>query len=307
MINIYKNEFVKTLYKKSNVIFFILFIIIISSLAFAKKDDSEVNKNWEQDLKRENIEYKNQIKKSNADVQKNLKEKIEKNNSYIKNDINPNKKNQYKFMISLLPIFLILSFYSLIMASSVVNDDFKYNTLKNIKASPNNSWKFIFNKYFVCLSIVIIWYTLTFIASFIIGGYIYEYDSFFAKSLYFSNGHNYIEPSILHITKIYLGEFLFLSVIIAMNFLFICVFKSQPISLLLSLLVMLFHNQISQKLIFFKYSNFIIFQHLSIKNKILELSLKNDYWSLFFSITVLASYSLIFLFLSSLFFDKKEV
>ena len=214
---IYINEIIKTYYKKSNIITLLLIIAIVLAFAFSQKNEGE-DVNWKNKLKEENISYEKQIKKSNGDMKKVLSEKVYKNNVYIKEDINPNKYNQFNFINKTFPIFLIISLYSLIISSSTINDEYRYNTIKNIQCSPQNSMKIILNKYLACLTLSGIFLIILFILTYFIGGIIHGFAPLNNKTIYFSP-KPYLEFSINHILKVYAGNYLFLCLMISINIL----------------------------------------------------------------------------------------
>lgn len=264
---LYINEFVKILFKKSNIIILLLMIAIIIGLAFSQKD-KENDVDWKNKLQEENISYGKQIKKSEGDIRRILSEKKYKNYIYIKNNVNPYEYNQFNFINKTLPIFLIVSLYSLIISSSTINDEYKYNTIKNIQSSPRSSIKIILNKYLACISLSGLFLIILFFITYLVGGFIHGFAPWDTEAIYF-NPKPYSEANINHILKIYIGYYLFLCLLMSINMLIASIIKIQSLTLIIGILIMLFHTQIAQKLPRFNYDDFFVIQQLDIKNKVL--------------------------------------
>lgn len=302
---IYINELLKLYYKRINIIVIFLIVIIIFALAFGQKEKEE-DSNWKDKLKKENITYETQLKKSDGEMKKVLSEKIYKNSVYIKENINPNTYNQFNFMNKTLPIFLIVSLYSLIISSSTINDEYRFNTIKNIQSSPQSPIKVIVNKYLACISISGLLLLVLFFITYFVGGITNEFAPWNTKTVYF-RPKPYLEPYINHIFKVYIGNYLFLCLIISINMLLASIIRIQSLTLIIGMLIMLFHVQIAQKIPNFKYDDFFVIQQLDIKNKILLWSSHQEYYSMVIAFIIILIYIFIFLILSSLFFNKKAI
>lgn len=300
-------EMKKIVFKKRTLLFFLLVLVILTTLFLSSLDHNNHKSDWKKELKTENISYKKKIKTSNKELKEVYVNKIQKNNYLIKENINPYAKNQFSFTEKSLPIFLLLHVYAIVIASTSVTNEYKYQTIKNIKVSPQNNIKSILGKFLSCSLLMFVFVFLIFLVTITFGGVTYGFTDILNKNVFSLNNDIYIDYDIVYILELYGSEFIIMLVMMSLSFLISSVLKNTTITIIISLLTLIFYGDISTKLRELNIPKIDIFYLLNIKKNILTPNIAENAIDISVNISLLLCYILIFLTFSIIFFDKKRM
>lgn len=300
MLNLTIFEFLKLFKNKKNVIFlFLLIFLIMFCVYLEQNNNSQKDLNWQHQQHKEIEHLQTKIKKEkNKDLISVYNNKIQEKQTYINNDINPKELNQYSFMKKTLPFFLAISILLIMYSVQIINDEYKYNTIKYICASPTSGVKVIFSKYGAILWLLFLWLLFYFLVSYGIGGIVNGFSNIYSQGIYSYNSKSFVETSLIYFIKYYFSEFVFMSVIASIVILLITITKNSVVSIITVLFLMLFNQNILNYLQKFEFYKITLFNVLDLKKYMLTSDSLLDV-TMYISISIV--YIVILLLLSSFF------
>lgn len=302
-----KNELNKLILRKRNLFFLLITILTLVTFCIASNNQDATHANWKKELVQQNDSYSKQMDSQNKELNEVYINKIKENEMLIKENINPFDKNQYSFIEDSTSIFLLISLFSLIISSASITDEYNYNTIKNLKVSPNNSISFIFSKYLSCIILISTSILLIFTLSFLIGGMTYGFEGLNSRTAYSINSKTYIDYQIIYIFKIYISEIIVIIFMMALSFFVSTITRSPTISVLVGLLTLMFYSNIAKRIENSKFPEIDFFSGLTIKKLIINPNISENIIDITYCLLLLLVYIIIFLASSIYMFDRNKI
>lgn len=302
-----KNELNKLILRKRNLIFLLITILTLVIFFIASNNQETTHENWKRELVQQNDSYSKQMASENKELNEVYINKIKENEMMINENINPFDKNQYSFIEDSTSIFLLVSLFSLIISSASITDEYNYNTIKNLKVSPNSNILFIFSKYLSCIILIFASIILIFVLCFLIGGITYGFEELNSRTAYSINSKTYIDFQMIYVLKVYISESIVIIFMMALSFFVSTMTKSSSISVLVGLLTLMFYSNIAKRIKNSEFPEVDFFSGLTIKKLIINPDIGGNTVDITYNLLLLLAYIVIFLSLSIYQFDKNKI
>ena len=305
-IHLVQNETIK-IYKRK--VFWIMFAILVAvSLLFAiiTLKTAEDHSHWKQDLQAES-QSDGQISGDNSE----LPSESAINKYRLENNIKPLYSDTVLgFVNASANIATIISIFIVIIGGSIVSQEYSWGTIKMLLIRPVKRWKILSSKFVSVVVIGIAYLLINFILSFIIGLIFFGKD--FGSTRFLYEHHNMVQDVsvFFHYLQVYGSNLVDIIVISAFAFMLSTLFKSNALAIGLSIAIY-FGGQLILGVIYA--FNEVIPKYLFFFNMGLYDQYVNEGTDLFlnttaaFSACVLAVYFILFMVISFLVFEKRDV
>ncbi|WP_096271515.1 ABC transporter permease subunit [Paucisalibacillus globulus] len=314
LFRLVQNEWMKLFNRVSTYVMLgilLLGIVLTAVIIFFNQTDSSDlpgKGDWKQNLAVENESYKQQEEEAfNYFTETYAINQQAINNYRIENDISPYEEtNVWSYMDTNILLVQLIGVFVIIVGSSIVAHEFNKGTIKLLLVRSASRNQILASKFITTLLFGIFLLVVTFILSFIIGSILFGFDG---SSVHLSaiDGEVTERSRILFLGLSYLASSVSILMLTAMAFMISTIFRSETIAIALSVMLLFIGSTATGILAMFtdwaKYSVFA--------NTNLELYFTDgpmiEGMTLGFSIVVLIVYLILFLFLSFLFFKKRDV
>ena len=310
------NELLKIFKVKTIFIPFIFIFIVSLFIGYSSYQEINVNKkgineNWKQELLNQNNndqELINELSKTGdtKSIEK-IKVDIMKNEYYIKHDIKPtNNSTLWGFIEKTTTILSFIQIVVMIYASSMVSKEYNWGTIKFLMIRPVTRVQFLTSKYISLLIFSIILYCSLFVVSLVIGTIIFGIDLSHLVTLKLSDG-KIIEVNVLsQILFKYSCAFLELIVYSTIAFMISTILKSNGAAIGSSIFIATSGGIIAAAFSKYEWSKYLLFTNTNLSMYDKGNVLVNN-TTFNFSVTVMIVYTFIFLLITFLTFNKRDV
>ncbi|MTH55724.1 ABC transporter permease subunit [Bacillus mangrovi] len=317
MINLFKNEWIKIFARKSSWVYFILLTVflIISTVVVANFDKRDPQANWQKELQAENAGLQKQLEdpKLVEEEKEDIASQIEQNQYFLEEDANPALQSNWQFANSEgIALFSFVALFSVIVASTSVASEFSDGTIKQLLIRPHRRWKILLSKYAAVVAYSFLLLLFLAAASVIAGTVLYGAGDFNARiaempiagdPVVATAGGMFVKKLLLYIPN--------LLMVLTIAFMLSTLFKSQSMAVGIGIFVLFMNNALNvgvQLLIELKqeWAKLLLFPHLDL----MQFSAVKETLpgvTLTFSSIVLLVYFAIFMAITFLFFQKRDV
>ena len=286
-----------------------ILILIILTTGILTKYMINDNGDWKEQLVKQNESIEesltyNYVPKSQKDI---LKKDLAINNYRLEQDIPPiGEKTFWGFMNSTTGIISIITLFTIIVAATSVAGEFSWGTIKLLLIRPVNRSKILLSKYLSSLLFALTLLTLLFLFSLIFGSIIFGFDDLSQPYLTYTNGQVEGTSMLLHIISLYGYSAVDLLMMVTFAFMISSVFRSNALSIGLSIFLMFTGTQIV--MLFSKYTwvKYILFANTNLMQYVDGVPIVEG-MTMTFSIIMLAVYYAVFNFLSWFTFNKRDI
>lgn len=313
MIGLIQNEMIKIFEKRASWIYIaVLVVAMIVGGVIYQRVNGEANENWREDLEAQNAQYKEEIKQTPADQDTTwIEDQIKQNEKFLKKNINPTEKTNWHFMNDVvIGVTILVTLFSVIVASAVVAAEFSDGTIKQLLIRPHKRWKILLSKYVAVLLYSLILLITLVVSGFIVGILFFGLGDFQAPFFeYTLHGQKeavlgtqfllkvaYFLPSLLMITTI--------------SFMLSTLFKSQSVAVGIGIFVLFVSSTLGGLIIMlaeeYTWAKFLIFPHLDLTVFALQDKILQNI-TLTGSLTILAVYYIVFMVATFVYFQKRDV
>ncbi|MEB3749170.1 ABC transporter permease [Geobacillus icigianus] len=305
------NESIK-IFKRS--LFWIMQLVLLISIiiAFIFVNYTKANHNyldWKKDLIAQN--KIDSVKLNNNKIPELLKsqidEEIKLNNYHLEHNIPPLYENTtFGFIHYTISISSLITLFTIIYASSIVSQEYTWGTLKSLLIRPFHRWELLLSKFLTILIILALFLLSLFVFSFLIGWIGFGFDNGSSHYVYLK-GSTICEMSVWkHFLEFYLSKFIDIAIISSFAFMMSTLFKYNALAIGVSLFIELSGSVITNVLRVFNHSfvKYIFFENTNLY-KFIEGPPPTT--SLSFSIMILLMYFIIFMGVSLLIFEGRDV
>ncbi|PLT29063.1 ABC transporter permease [Peribacillus deserti] len=312
MISLIRNELMKMFQKKSSWIYMIIIVIavIVGGIIY-NKVTGEPQENWQSGVKAEIAGLQQDAKAAKGEEKQFINNQIEQNQKYLDENVNPNAVSNWHFMNDVVyGMTTLVTLLAVIVCSASVSSEFADGTIKQLLIRPHQRWAILLSKY---LSLII--YSLILVATLIAAGYLvglvtFGSGDFTAKIFDMAiegNKEAEVGPQFFLKIAYYLPSLL---IITAIAFMLSTLFKSQALAVGIGIFVLFLSSSLGGLIVVladkYEWAKYLIFPHLDLTVYALQDKILGDI-TLPISLTILAVYYAIFMALTFVFFQKRDI
>lgn len=325
MSNFFKlvyNELAKTYIRKSTWIMYIILAVLIvgSGLLTKTFDDYDTTKydqdNWREVMEAENKEIIEELEQDDDDMFDDNgiyfgpnSDTVDRNTVYLEADVQPSNYDTLQFVAENAGLLSVVSLLTIIVAAGIVAHEFRWGTIKLLLIRPISRTKILLSKYISVLLFALFTLLFVLIGAWITGAILFGIDSVNPQMLVydFDTDHGYRLVSVFYeIVTGYGYGLVNLVMMTTFAFMISSIFRNSSLAIGTAIFLMMGGSMIVGIFADKPFAKYILFANTDLKqyadgNPFLEGM------TLGFSITVLIIYYLIFLFLSWIFFVKRDV
>lgn len=289
----------------------VLAVIVILSLVVTLKTADKHPDDWKSQI--ESQIKMDQASLKDKDTIKEIKPQIKKDiaiDQYrIKHDIPPlYNDSAVGFVESTLSYSGLITLFIIIIASSIVSQEYSWGTIKLVLMRPLKRWKILLAKYVSVIYNALILLVALSLVALIIGLIVFGFHDVSSRYVYAKLGDINDISIFVHFIQ-YLGsKFVGIIMIAAFAFMLSTVFKSNALAIALSIFIEFAGSIISNLLAFFNqdFAKYIFFTNTDLYQYV-EGTPVAEGMTLGFSIVILIIYFIVFMAISTLVFEKRDV
>ena len=314
-INLIRNENMKIYYHSKVWILFGILLACVIGAAFISKDaNPEYHDNWRGIVKQTIKDYEHSI----GEVIENPTEEtkllydrdIARLQFHLDHDISPYNQNGLTLAKGTIPeLSFILSALAIIITAGIVANEYKWGTIKMILIRPHHRWTILMSKYLACISFTLLLYILFFVLCWFIGGIMFGFDSLNYSNYSVNDKGTVIkELLLLSALKSLFVQFLKTVLIITIVFMLSTLIKSSSVSVGIGIFLLFSSNFLNSVLSSQdKWAKFLLFPNLDLSQYLERSQGKIEGMTLSFSLTIDLIYWLVFMLITIMVFQKKDV
>ncbi|CAL8901130.1 ABC transporter permease subunit [Bacillus pumilus] len=313
MIRLIQNEWMKISYRIGTWIMVGLLVLgMIATLIFALKtnDEDQSSGAWKAQLEMMNTENKKELKEIGSGYfKRSLEKEIAINDYRIKHNLPPADQfsdSVWDYVKTNVSLLQLVGVFVIIIASTIVSAEYKHGTIKLLLIRPPSRLKILISKYITVQLYALLLVVVLFILSFILGALFFGLNTDYV-SLIYQNGEVVERSQFANMVFYYLANCAMFVVLGTLAFAISTIFRSEAISIAISVLAYIVGGTITSILmLFFDWTKYLLFAN-DPSQYFMEQVTVIEGMSLGFSLTVLVIYWAIFLAIALIVFQKREV
>ncbi|QAS52544.1 ABC transporter permease [Halobacillus litoralis] len=313
-VQLVKNENMKLYSQKSTwIMMIILGLLIIAFGTFMKVDATMLGgavptgDDWKQELQEQNEALSSPPEEAGGsqEIKYPGYMNIEENEYRIANDIKPTEYDAWNFIRDNRGLVAMVSLFTIIVAAGITANEFRWGTIKLLLIRPISRTKILFSKYVAVLIYALAMLVFLYALSFLVGLLLFGIDGF-SQIYVFEQAGEITQAGIFsHTVSQYLLSSVELLMMATFAFMISAVFRNTSLAIGVAIFLMMAGSSIVVFLMNKEWAKYILFANTDLTQYV-EGSPFFD-TTLWFSVAVLAVYYIIFMFLSWLFFTKRDV
>ncbi|MEH7885660.1 ABC transporter permease subunit [Bacillus sp. JJ1609] len=312
MMALIQNELMKIFGKMASWIYMIIIVmaVLIAGIIYMKFS-GEPNPNWREDIQAEINMLENQLPSAPEEEKPLIQTQIDQNQEYLDKNIDPTAKTNWHFMNEVvIGVSSLVTLFVVIVGSANVAAEFSDGTIKQLLIRPHRRWSILLSKY-----IAVIIYALLLVATLVVSGYIIGLILFGSGDFNMKIFEVTLEGRKEAIvgTQFFLKMLYFLPsllVVMTIAFMLSTLFKSQALAVGIGIFVLFFSSTLGGIILMladkYVWAKFLIFPHLDLTVYALQDRILEDI-TLPVSLSILALYYAIFMFVTFFFFQKRDI
>ena len=313
MIRLIQNEWMKISYRVGTWIMVGLLVLgMIATLIFALKtnDEDQSSGAWKAQLEMMNTENKKELKEiENGYFKRNLEKEIAINDYRIKHNLPPADQfsdSVWDYVKTNASLLQLVGVFVIIIASTIVSAEYKHGTIKLLLIRPPSRLKILISKYITVQLYALLLVVVLFILSFILGAIFFGLNTDYVSVIY-QNGEVIERSQFANMVFYFLSNCAMFVVLGTLSFAISTIFRSEAISIAISVLAYIVGGTITGILmLFFDWTKYLLFAN-DPSQYFMEQVTVIEGMSLGFSLTVLVIYWALFLAVALTVFQKREV
>ncbi|MFD2210651.1 ABC transporter permease [Virgibacillus halophilus] len=310
------NEEIKIYIRKSTWIMYILLAAIVIGMAALTNTFDEQNNytsdNWKTELQKENksLQKENEkyMKEKNADDNYMIdfnQEEITKNNYYLEHDIQPQKYGAWQFTVDNAALLMLVSLFTIIIAAGIVANEFRWGTIKLLLIRPISRSTILLSKYVSVLIFALVTMVAVFILSLIGGGLFFGFEDNL-QTVISSHGDFKQISLVKEALSSYGYQIVNLVMMTTFAFMISVIFRNGALAIGVAIFLMMSGNSIVGFFSDRAWAKYILFANTDLQQYASGTPFIEG-MTLPFSIVVLIVYYIIFMALSWIIFNKRDV
>lgn len=311
LIQLIRNENMK-LYKRTGtwVMIGLIILAIIDVGLFTKFVlDSNEQTDWKEQLKAENMQLENTMKDTEQlGIGSNyVKQQLAINNYRLENDDPPiNSQSLWGFMIDVTNFTGFVGLFSIVVAAGIVASEFSWGTIKLLLIRPVSRSKILLSKYITTILFALLLITLLFGLSFIFGSLLFGFSGIEQSNLIYQNNQVVEQNMITYIISLYGFNSIDLFMMLTFAFMISTVFRSSSLAIGISIFLMFTGPQLVQLLSNYEWVKYVLFANTNLQQYTNGIPIVEG-MTMAFSISMLIIYFVIFIGVSWITFEKRDV
>ncbi|MGN1401650.1 MAG: ABC transporter permease subunit [Bacillus sp. (in: firmicutes)] len=309
------NEMMKIFRKTSTYIMLALLILIILGVSALYKYSDSTTKDiqeeadWKQTIEQQIAANEDMLKEPELD--EFTEESIISDNAILQyrldNDMAPSEKiNAWVFLDEMALIIDFIAIITITLAAGIVANEFSAGTIKLLLIRPVTRLKILMSKYISVLLFSGFVIMLTFLLTFLAGAVLFGFEGS-EPFLYYIGGEVVEQSPFVAAMLNYLLSSVGLFMLTTMAFMISSAFRNSSLAIGISLFLLLMGSNLTYLLsLKFDWAKYSLFANIHLN----EFLIGNPFiagTSMSFSVIMLTIYLVIFLFLSIIFFTKRDV
>lgn len=306
------NEQIKLFAKKSSwVMMGLLLVLVIANGVMTEffsgeNFEKEYGDNWRDELTEENAQLQAEMEDDEfggfmQDIE------IEQNNFYLAEDIKPQPYDGWQFTQENVLLVTLISLFTIIIAASIVSNEFKWGTIKLLLIRPITRSKILLAKYvsvFVFTGILLL---VLLVSSLLVGSILFGLNGI-SPNFVTQTAAGYVEQNAtVAILRDYGLALVSLVMMATFAFMISTLFRSSGMAIGLSIFLMMAGSAIVAFLAKYSWAKFILFANTNLSQYVNGNQPMIEGMTLTFSIIMLVIYLIIFLVVSFVTFTKRDV
>ncbi|MFD1361245.1 ABC transporter permease subunit [Lentibacillus salinarum] len=313
LFKLIQNEWMKLFNRTSTYVMCGLLVVGVMATAvytFYNQADQELpgKEQWQAELIQQNEEYSEQeATTNNYYIESNAINQQAINTYRLENDISPYEtENVWGYMDTNMDLVQLIGVLVIIVGASIVSLEFKNGTIKLLLVRSASRTQILMAKFITTILFGLYLLTLLFVLSFAIGGLLFGFGGS-ATHISASHGDVYEWPRILYLGINYLTSSISLLMLAAFAFMVSTIFRSDAIAIAISVMLMFVGTTATNILaLLTDWAKFSLFANTNL-NAYFSGGPMVEGMTLQFSIIMLVVYLFVFLFLSFIFFKRRDV
>lgn len=311
MLKLLQNEWMKLWHKKGTWVMLIILVISIITMAGVHKwvsnKDIENKGDWKT-AEQQSIKQQQSMIKS-GDLSKkqiqNAEDSIQISEYRLKNNVQPvDTESAQSYVEGSSMLLSLISLFATIIAAGIVSSEFATGTIKMLLTRPVNRAKILTSKLLTVIIFAISMAILTWILNLIVGAVLYGFSS---GTNLIVEGNKVVESSLLaHSMYMYLLTFGDILMSIVFAFMIGSIFRSSSLAIGLTLFINFSGSSIVVLLSKYEFIKYLWIPNMDLTQFETGFSIV-DGLTMPFSLTILAIYTVLFLFASFISFVKRDV
>ncbi|MBB5171938.1 ABC transporter permease [Texcoconibacillus texcoconensis] len=310
-IDLIRNENMK-LYKRTGTWVMIgLIILAMSGVGLFTKFvlDSDAHINWKEELKTENMQLESALKDTEQMGVGNdyVEQQLAINHYRLENDYPPvHSESLWGFMIDVTNLTGFVALFTIVVAAGIVANEFSWGTIKLLLIRPVSRSKILLSKFITTILFAIGMIILLFSLSFIFGSLLFGVSGVEQPHLVYQDGQVVEQNMITYIISLYGFNSIDLFMMLTLAFMISTVFRSSSLAIGISLFLMFTGPQLVQLLSNYEWVKYILFANTNLQQYTNGTPIVEG-MTMTFSISMIMIYFIIFVALSWVIFEKRDV
>ncbi|WP_078378777.1 ABC transporter permease [Sutcliffiella halmapala] len=312
MIKLVQNELMKIFSKKASWIYMIIILLvcILGGVIFQKVSPAPSD-NWRADTTAEIQRLEQDLANVSEEEKGWIQGQIDQQQQYLNDDINPSAISNWHFMNSMvIGIGVLVTLFSVIICSGNVAAEFSDGTIKQLLIRPHKRWAILLSKYIALVLYSLLLCLVLIVSGYLVGLILFGSGDFNAKI--YEMGLTGQKEAVVG-TQFFLKMLYSLpSLLIAMTIAFMLstLFKSQALAVGIGIFVLFISSTLGGIILFlaekYTWAKFLIFPHMDLGIYALQDTILQDI-TLPISLAILAVYYVIFMTVTFVFFQKRDI
>ncbi|QFT87743.1 ABC-2 family transporter protein [Bacillus sp. THAF10] len=312
MIGLIRNELMKIFSRISSWVYIAVLVVgVLAGAIIYQNVYDEPNENFLAETEAEIAQLKGQLEGAEEDEKEYIQIQIDEQQKYVDAGINPTVKTNWHYLNEVVyGLTSLVTLFTVIVCSANVSAEFSDGTIKQLLIRPHRRWSILLSKY---ISVLLYSFFMLFVllgAGYLFGMLFIGAGDFDMKSFVFTfEGQKEVAIG----SQFFKGILLFLPslfMIMTISFALSTLFKSQALAVGIGIAVLFGSTVLGSVIVFlaekFTWVKFLIFPHLDLSIYTIQDTILQDV-TISTSLTILLVYYIIFMVLSFLFFQKRDV
>ncbi|WP_026676262.1 ABC transporter permease [Fictibacillus gelatini] len=309
-IGLIRNENMKIYRRIGSIIMLLLLVGGIILMGVIEKTTTEKanDANWKQAVTKEIKEDKKTLnEKLPDDIKKHVKRNIAINEYRLEHNIKPIQSDSlWGFVDNTSDLVSVISIFTIIIAGGILASEFSWGTIKLLLIRPVSRTMVLFSKYIATLLYAVFMLVVLFAVSWILGGILFGFEGVSAPYLAYTDGKVVEQNMVLHIMSTYGLNCISLIMMVTFAFMMSTVFRNSSLAIGISIFLTMGSSIAIQILHKYDWVKYVLFANTDLTQYTTGTPLVEG-MTLGFSLTVLAVYFIIFVALSLVVFNKRDV
>ena len=196
--------------------------------------------------------------------------------------------------------------FSIVVAAGIVASEFSWGTIKLLLIRPVSRSKILLSKYITTILFALLLITLLFGLSFIFGSLLFGFSGIEQSNLVYQNNQVVEQNMITYIISLYGFNSIDLFMMLTFAFMISTVFRSSSLAIGISIFLMFTGPQLVQLLSNYEWVKYVLFANTNLQQYTNGIPIVEG-MTMAFSISMLIIYFVIFIGVSWITFEKRDV